>query len=273
MTLLLAAYLMNPDPQSLGGTSDTQVIRVPFDAQRWTLDWSDEFDAGSAPDPKKWDYEEGYLRNNEEQYYTRDRRENARIENGRLIIEARRDNWHGKEVTSASLVTRGRKYFRYGRIEIKAKVPPGRGTWPAFWTLGQNIGEVGWPKCGEIDILEYVGFEPDKVHANVHTDAYNHMKRNGKGNALAVKAPHADFHVYAVEWYPDRLEFFFNDQRYLVYRNEGKGESSWPFDQPHYVILNLAIGGAWGGVQGIDDAIYPARYEVDYVRYYRAAKP
>lgn len=99
------------------------------------------------------------------------------------------------------------------------------------------------------------------------------MKRNGKENALAVKAPHTDFHVYAVEWYPDRLEFFFNGQRYLVYHNEGKGESSWPFDQPHYVILNLAIGGAWGGVQGIDDAIYPARYEVEYVRYYRAAKP
>ncbi|HEY0868013.1 MAG TPA: glycoside hydrolase family 16 protein, partial [Fimbriimonas sp.] len=223
-----------------------------------------------APDPRFWEHEVGYLRNKEAQYYTRDRRENARIENGRLVIEARKDNWEDKPITSASITTRGKKEFLYGRIEARAKVPTGRGTWPAVWTLGTNIREVGWPKCGEIDILENVGFDPSRVHANVHVDAYNHMKGTGKGASTIADKPWKDFHTYAVEWYPDRMEFFFDSLRYFVYRKERDGDDVWPFDKPQYLILNLAIGGAWGGQQGIDESLFPHRFEIDYVRYYKS---
>lgn len=258
----------SPAPQDLSGTSDTTVTKVKFDPNKWQLEWGDEFDKDGLPDPNKWDYEEGYIRNNEAQYYTKGRKENARVENGKLVIEARMDNWNGKKITSASVVSRGKKWMRYGRIEVRAKLPTGRGTWPAIWTLGKNIDQVGWPKCGELDIMENVGFDPDVVHSNVHVDKYNHTKGNGKGNRVPAK-PYADFNVYAVEWWPDRVEFFFNDLRYLVYKNEKLGESSWPFDQDHYLILNLAIGGAWGGSKGVDEALLPHKFEIDYVRYYK----
>lgn len=255
--------------QSLAGKSDTQPTKVPFDTKKWKLVWSDEFNKDGLPDPKKWTYEEGYIRNGEAQYYTKGRSENARIEKGRLIIEARLDNWQGRKITSASLTTEGKQSFLYGRLEARAKVPTGRGTWPAFWTLGENIRQVGWPRCGELDILEYVGFDPNKVHANVHVDAYNHMKGNGRGNNLEAGRPWEVFNTYAVEWYEDRVEFFFNDTRYLVFRKESNDEAVWPFAKPHYAILNLAIGGGWGGAQGIDESLFPHRYEIEYVRYYR----
>lgn len=264
----LCLLTLMADPPTLAGTTDTTIQRIPFDATQWNLEWSDEFDGGPAPDPANWTYEEGYVRNNEAQYYTVDRRENARLENGKLVIEARKDDWNGKPITSASLTTQGKRQFLYGRLEAKLRVPPGKGTWPAFWTLGTNIPEVGWPQCGELDIMEYVGFDPNRLYANVHVGAYNHMKGNGRGGNVELVTPYAKFYTYAVEWYPDRLEFFIDDQRVLVFENENKTDAEWPFDKPQYVIVNLAIGGAWGGAQGIDDAIFPARYEVDYVRYY-----
>ena len=256
-------------PQGLSGKTDTKPTQVKFDASKWNLVWSDEFDKDGAPDPTKWGFEEGYIRNNEAQFYTSNRKENARIENGKLIIEARRDNWNGKKITSASLTTSGKKSFLYGRIEVRAKVPTGKGTWPAAWTLGENISKVGWPKCGEIDIVEYVGMDPLKVHGNIHVETYNHTKNNGRGNNLTVEAPWEKFNVYAVEWYEDRMELFFNDTRYLVVYNEHKDENEWPFVKPQYLILNLAIGGAWGGIQGIDESKFPHLYEIDYVRYYQ----
>jgi beta-glucanase (GH16 family) len=258
--------------QDLGGKSSSAIVKQPFQPERWSLDWADEFDRGVAPDPKFWSHEKGFIRNNEAQFYTEGRRENARIENGRLVIEARKDNWEGNKITSASLVTRGKKPFLYGRIEARAKIPTGRGTWPAIWTLGENVGKVGWPKCGEIDILENVGFDPKKVHANIHVDAYNHMRGTGKGNRMDVGEPWKSFHVYAIEWHPDRIEFFFDDLRYFVFRKEKSEDSVWPFDKPQYLILNLAIGGAWGGQQGIDESLLPHRFEIDYVRHYKAKK-
>lgn len=271
-TLLLCAMasLVPVGGQDLAGSSDQKPVRKPFDASKWRLVWRDEFDKGDGPNQEFWTYEEGYVRNREVQYYTKDRRENARIEKGILILEARKDDWQGRPVTSASIHTSRKRPFLYGRIEARAKVPTGRGTWPAIWTLGENIREVGWPKCGEIDILENVGFDPSKVHANVHTDAYNHTKGNGKGNNIDVGKPWEGFHIYAVEWFPDRIEFFFDDLRYFVYRKESVDPAVWPFAQPHSLKLNLAIGGAWGGSKGVDDAIYPSRFEVDYVRYYEA---
>ena len=263
MTLVSA----NTDaPAGLAGKADSKTEKVPFDPSRWTLTWADEFDRPGAPDSAVWTPEVGYLRNGEKQYYTRDRPENARVENGLLVIEARRDNWNDKPITSASLTTQGKRPFLYGRIAVRAKIPTGRGTWPAIWTLGENVKQAGWPACGEIDIMENVGYDPLKVHANIHCTAYNHMKRTGKGSKITAEAPWSQFHEYSVEWYEDRIEFFFDDTRYFVFRKESGDPAVWPFSKPQYLILNLAIGGNWGGQQGIDDAAFPARYEVDYVR-------
>lgn len=235
----------------------------------WVLVWEDHFDVDGLPDPAVWNYEEGYIRNNEAQYYTRSRLENARIENGYLIIEARKDNWEGKPITSASLHTYGKKSMLYGRIEVRAKLPTGVGTWPAIWMLGNSHQEgIRWPACGEIDIMENVGFDPQVIHANVHTKAYNHSIGTAKGNSIKAEKPWENFHVYAVEWYEDRMEFFFDDERYFVFENEGTGPDVWPFDKPHYLILNLAIGGGWGGQKGIDENIFPQKYYIDYVRVY-----
>lgn len=254
---------------------------------QWKLVWSDEFDKPGLPDPARWDYETGFIRNNEAQYYTRGRTENARVENGMLVIEARKERFSNPnfdssgqpgrrasrsrefaEYTSASLTTRGKASWTYGRIEVRAKLPAGRGTWPAIWTLGADRGS-GWPACGEIDIMEHVGFEPGKIHANVHTQKYNHVKKNGKGSQLSVPDATNAFHLYALEWSPDRLDFFIDDHKYFTYENEKSGSDAWPFDKPEYLILNLAIGGEWGGAKGIDEAIFPQKYYVDFVRVYQ----
>jgi beta-glucanase (GH16 family) len=264
--MMLAAVI---GMQDLGGQSGTQTVKRPFDASKWQLVWADEFSQDGAPNPKDWGYEEGFIRNNEKQYYMRDRRENARVEGGRLIIEARKDGPADRPISSASLTTRGRREFLYGRIEARAKVPTGRGTWPAIWTLGTNIGEADWPRCGELDILEYVGYDPNGLHANVHVDAYNHTKNNGKGRRVERTEPWKKFFVHAVEWTPNKVEFFIDDERILLFEKESDDIAVWPFDKPQYLILNLAIGGAWGGVQGVDESLLPHRFEIDYVRYYK----
>jgi beta-glucanase (GH16 family) len=257
-------------------------------ASDWKLVWSDEFDKPGLPDATKWAYETGFIRNNEQQYYTRERKENARVENGVLVIEARKEHFSNPdfdpaakssgrrnrgrefaEYTSASLTTRGKTNWTGGRIEVRAKLPAGRGTWPAIWTLGANARQVGWPACGEIDIMEFVGQEPGVIHANVHTRKYNHVQKNGKGDQIKIPNASEVFHVYALEWDADHLDFFVDDHKYFTYLNEKSGSDAWPFDKDEYLILNLAIGGAWGGQKGIDDAIFPQQYLIDYVRVYQ----
>lgn len=233
----------------------------------WKLSWSDEFDKPGRPDPTKWGYETGFIRNNESQFYTKDRSENSRVEGGKLIIEARKDNFENHPISSASLHTSGLKEFKYGKFEVRAKLPKGRGTWPAIWMLATDIGQVGWPKCGELDIMEHVGYDPNKVHFNIHCQAYNHVKKTGKGAAIDFPTPE-DWHVYGMEWYPDHIDFFLDGKKSFTYTKERDDIDVWPFDKPHYLIINLAIGGGWGGQQGVDDALFPARYEIDYVRYY-----
>lgn len=232
------------------------------------LVWADEFEYSGRPDSLKWGYETGFVRNREAQYYTRERLQNARVKNGNLIITAIQEEFQGGHYTSASINTRGKYEFTGGRIEVRAKLPHGRGTWPAIWTLGANIGEAGWPACGEIDIMEFVGYEPNVVYANVHTRDYNHAKGSGRGGKLETQKPFEDFHVYAVDWHADRLDFWFDDQLYFSCPRKGEGIGEWPFESPQYLLINLAIGGAWGGQQGIDDSIFPMEYRVDYVRIY-----
>ncbi|HET7218187.1 MAG TPA: glycoside hydrolase family 16 protein [Vicinamibacterales bacterium] len=231
------------------------------------LVWQDEFDQPGLPDSSRWNYEEGLVRNKERQYYTRARSENARVENGALVIEARRERYQGADYTSASLTSRAS--WTYGRIEVRARLPKGRGTWPAIWTLGTNIRDAGWPACGEIDIMEHVGFDPGRIHANIHTSAYNHVQRTNKGNSIAVAAPDEEFHVYSAAWSPAAIEMSVDGQRYFTFAKETGGNAVWPFDNPQYLILNLAIGGSWGGQKGIDDEAFPARFVIDYVRVYR----
>jgi beta-glucanase (GH16 family) len=257
-------------------------------AADWKLVWSDEFDKPGLPDPAKWTYEYGFVRNNEQQFYTRERKENARVENGVLIIEAHKERMKnpayqpedsGKkrrgrgseyaEYTSASVITKGLASWTYGRVEVRAKLPPARGTWPAIWMLGTNINQVGWPACGEIDIMEFVGYNPGVIHANIHTAEYNHVKGTGKGSSIKLPDASEKFNVYAVEWFPDRMDFFVNDKKYFSYSNEKTGDDAWPYDKPHYLILNLALGGTWGGQKGIDESAFPQRFEIDYVRVYQ----
>ena len=232
------------------------------------LVFSDEFDRDGLPDPAKWGYEVGMLRNKELQYYTKDRLENARVEGGNLVITARKEAYGNATCTSASLNTRSTFPFTYGRIEVRAKVPTGRGVWPAIWTLG--VDHETWPACGEIDIMEYVGFDPDRVHATVHTDAFNHVKNTHKGHAHPLPRVADDFHVFAADWTADGITFFVDGVEINRYANDGKGDrATWPFDTPQYLLINLAIGGGWGGAQGVDDAIFPAVYLIDYVRIYQ----
>jgi beta-glucanase (GH16 family) len=252
---------------SSGATTPTPA--APTAPPGWILTWFDEFDGTGLPDPSKWGYEVGFIRSKELQYYTRARPENARLEGGMLVIESRKEAYETAAYTSASLHTKGKAEFLYGRIEVRAKLPTGRGMWPAIWMLGVNIDQVGWPTCGEIDIMENVGFDPNRIYGTVHTQAYNHVAGTAKGANLAIATPWEGFHVYAIEWSSTEIVFVVDEQRYFTFPNEKQGSAKWPFDRPHYLILNTAIGGSWGGQKGIDDGIFPQRYYIDYVRVLR----
>lgn len=241
----------------------------------WTLVWSDEFDKPGLPDAAKWTYEKGFVRNKEAQYYTAGRKENACVEDGKLIIEGRKEEYKGPDgktaqYTAASVTTEGLFETTYGRVEVRAKLPKGRGMWPAIWMLGTNIHSVGWPKCGEIDIMEAVGHEPSKVFATVHWFGVEKGKHASLGGNLPGQAPADGFHVYAVEWFADRMDFYYDQNKYFTYPVDKAGaDDKNPFHKPHYLLMNLAIGGSWGGQKGIDDAVFPQTYEIDYVRIYR----
>ena len=228
------------------------------------------------PDPNKWDYEVGFIRNNELQYYTHARKENARVEGGCLVIEGRKEKYpvggakagakRVADYTSASLITRGKAQWTFGRIEVRAKLPQGKGVWPAIWMLGQKFPSTPWPACGEIDIMEFVGHTPDKVHATVHFRKDG--KHASKGGKLTVERPFDDFHVYAVEWSAKRMDFFFDGRKYFTFDVAYADDAgSNPFLKPQYLLINLALGGSWG--RAMDDAVLPQRYLIDYVRVYQ----
>lgn len=249
-------------------SNDEQVEQKNQEAG-WELVWSDEFNYEGLPDSTKWGYEVGYIRNNEKQYYTKARPENARVEDGHLVIEARKEEYKGYDYTSASLTTRNKAEWKYGKIEVRANLPTGRGMWPAIWMLGTNIDEVGWPACGEIDIMENVGYDPSIVYSTIHTEAYNHTKGTSKGNGMQVFEVWKKFITYSVEWTPEELAFFIGNERYFGFSKESDDPAVWPFDQKFYLIINAAVGGSWGGQEGIDDSIFPQQYLIDYVRVYK----
>ena len=225
--------------------------------------FEDNFATGTRPDANKWTYELGYMRNNEKQFFTNN---NSNIRDGYMIIESRRENTNGFNYTSASVTTRGKFQFTYGTLEIRAQIPATRGSWPAAWLLPVD---GPWPDAGEIDLFENVGYEPDVVHASVHTANKNGANKNRDGATATTKISASDFNVYKLIWTEDKLEFQVNGTTYLTYKNERTGSRDWPFDKPFYLILNNSIGGDWGGLQGIDDASFPCQYIIDYVKVYK----
>ncbi len=251
-----------------------KIMEQTMGGEQWELVWSDEFD-GDQVDESKWTYDVGDWGwgNNELQYYTVNRPENARVENGNLILEARKDDF-GQEWTSARLTTRGKVAFLYGKIEFRAKVPRLKGNWAAGWTLGNTyVDEKDWPYCGEIDILESVGYEVDNetgdgtAHATVHTPAYYFKINNQISSQKDIPNMSGEFHTYAVEWTPTEVKMLVNDEVYYVY-DKIANEKEWPFHIPQNIILNLAIGGGWGGSQGLDPDMTTQEFILDYVRVY-----
>lgn len=242
------------------------------------LVWSDEFDYEGAPNPDLWEYDEGNgcpsfcgWGNNELQYYTNNEK-NVRVADGKLIIEAHKENYEESGYTSAKIKSNN-SAWQYAYIEIKAKLPSGRGTWPAVWMMPETSIYGGWPKSGEIDIMEHVGYDPGVVHGTVHTEAFNHSIGTQVGKQTMVPDFDTDFHVYAMNWTENQIEFFVDGVKYQEFKNNGDGPAAWPFDHPFYLILNVAVGGNWGGAEGVDDAIWPQRMEVDYVRVYEPLAP
>lgn len=240
----------------------------------WKIVWSDEFDDETI-DTSKWTFDIGNWGwgNNELQYYTDNRPENARIEDGALVIEARKNDM-GEDWTSARLTTRGKIAFLHGKIELRAIVPREKGNWAAGWTLGNSyVDELSWPYCGEIDILESVGYEVDNetgdgiAHATVHTPAYYFKINNQISSTKEVKDIANEWHTYSVEWTPTEIKGFVDGEQYYLY-DKNADEKEWPFFDPQNIILNLAMGGGWGGAQGMDTTVVSQKYLVDYVRVY-----
>ena len=246
-------------------------ITITLQAQKRKLVWADEFNYKGLPNSTRWSYDTGSggWGNNELQYYTEKRKENARVEGGKLIIEARKEAYKGAPYTSARLVSKNKGDWTYGRIEVKARLPKGKGMWPAIWMLPTTWEYGGWPASGEIDIMENVGYLPDSVYGSVHTETYNHAIGTQKTKGVKRTDLSKAFHVYAVEWTPEEIRFFVDKEHYLTFKNEHKTSKEWPFDKAFHLLLNIAVGGNWGGKYGVDDTVFPQRMEIDYVRVYQ----
>lgn len=252
--LLMACFLNDAHAQNSG----------------YKLIWKDEFDKDGLPDSTRWNYDVGGggWGNNELQFYTSRRSENARVEKGMLILEARKEKWENRDYTSARLVTKGKGDWKYGKIEVRAKIPKGLGSWPAIWMLGSKT-PLKWPDDGEIDIMEHVGYNYGYVHGSVHTKKFNHVIHTQKTDTVFIKNVADNFHVYGVEWDAETVKVSLDNKVFFEFKNEHTGYDAWPFDSPLYLLLNIAVGGNWGGQKGVDPSIYPIRMEVDYVRVFQ----
>jgi beta-glucanase (GH16 family) len=247
-------------------------VVVPSD---YKLVWSDEFDANGLPDASRWSYDTAMNKagwyNREKQYYSGARPENAMTQDGKLIITARKEqlstqaDWGGQSYTSSRLITQGKAEWTYGFFEIRARLPCGKGTWPAIWMLGS---QGNWPANGELDIMEQVGSDPTKVFSTVHTTSGSGS--NGVGGEDHLTDMCTAFHNYQMLWTESDIRFAVDGKLHATYVNKGIGSGQWPFNAPQFLILNIAIGGDLGGP--VDDSIFPVQMEVDYVRVYQKAK-
>ena len=241
-------------------------------AQKGKLVWAEEFNYKGMPDSTRWKYDLGDgcpnicgWGNNELQFYTR-QPDNVYVKRGKLVIEARRGEKGGEkpQFTSSRLVSK--QDWKYGYIEVRARLPKAVGTWPAIWMLPTDWKYGGWPSSGEIDIMEHVGYDPGVVHGTVHTKAFNHGIGTQKGKQIQVPDFSKKFHRYAIRWSANKIDFYVDDVLYNSFANTGGNFEEWPFDQPFHLLLNIAVGGDWGGKEGVDEAAFPQRMEIDYVR-------
>ena len=265
-----------------GSSAGGDAARSPMEPHRppagYELVFADEFEADGPIDAAKWRFDthrnqQGWY-NNELQYYAADRSENARVADGVLTIEALHEtlapapaDFGGQGYTSARLVSRGEGWI-YGFYEIRAKLPCGRGTWPAIWMLPSDQS-VEWPEGGEIDIMEHVGYEPGVIHNSVHTSAFNFQRGTQRTTSYTVDTACTAFHRYQLLWTPERLVFAVDDAPRFAFEKRRSDRKRWPFDAPMDLLLNIAVGGDWGGRKGVDDAAFPARMRIDYVRVYQ----
>ncbi len=256
-----------------------QTKKVIPSKEKLQLVWADEFDQDGLPNLNNWSYDIGTAcnqpagcgwGNNELQYYTQNRPENAKVRDGKLIITAIKESYkEDRSYTSARLVSKNKGDWKYGKIEIRAKLPAGKGTWPAIWMLSTDWSYGGWPESGEIDIMEHVGYEPDSIYGTIHTKAYNHLNGTQKGGVLYTPKSEQQFQTYILDWKEDQMDWYIDGEKYFTFKNDNTDSKAWPFDQKFHMILNLAVGGNWGGRHGIDESIWPQQMEVDYVRIYQ----
>ena len=254
-------YTVNVIAKSAGGQTISKSIQVTV-AVTLSLAWSDEFDVAGSPDPSKWGYDigGGGWGNNELQYYT-NRTDNAAVSGGTLKITLKKENFSGSLYTSARLLSKDKFSFKYGKIEVKAKLPAGGGTWPAIWMLGNNISSTPWPACGEIDIMEHVGNQLNKIFGTLHHPG--HSGANGDGGSVVNPTATTAFHRYTTEWSANTIRFLVDDAVFYTFTNY----PSLPFNQNFFIILNIAMGGNFGGA--VDPAFSSGAMEIDYVRVYQ----
>lgn len=254
------------------GTTTTTSPTTPTTPVTLTyqLVWSDEFNTDGMPDTTKWGYDVGGngWGNNELEYYTAARQENARVVGGNLVIEARRESMGGRNYTSARMLSKNKAQWTYGKFEIRAKLPKGRGTWPAIWMLAAT-NPLNWPDDGELDIMEEVGFDANNIVGTAHNKLYNGANGKQKSGNVLIKDAQDSFHVYSIEWTGSQVTWYVDGNFYFTYNNPGTGTDSWPYLKDFFMILNLAIGGNWGGQQGVDDSVFPQSMLIDYVRVYQ----
>ncbi len=259
-----------------GGASDGVGPQPTPQPGAWVLSWSDEFDSGSRPDESRWVYDigGGGWGNQELQTYT-NRPDNAGLRDGLLVITARAERFTGpdgiaRDYTSARLKTKDRFAQTYGKFEARIKVPRGQGLWPAFWMLGADIDAVGWPQCGEIDVMEHIGREPTAIHGTLHGPGYSGSGGQGIGATVADGRPIADaFHTFAVEWDPAAIRWYVDGRQYFSRTpSDLPAGTRWVFDHDFFVLLNVAVGGSWPGNPDATTT-FPQEMLVDYVRAYR----
>ncbi len=232
--------------------------------------WQDEFN-GTSLDLTSWGFDVGGSGwgNNELQYYTNNRPENIFLSSGKLIIEAKKESYQGREYTSSRILTKGKKEFTFGRIDIRAKLPVGKGIWPALWMLGKKIDQTSWPACGEIDIMELVGTNPNKVHGTMHWGANTAGHQSYGTNYTLSSGDFSDkFHVYSLVWELDKIEIFMDDISYCKFDKSKVGAAAYPFNEPFFLIFNVAVGGDWPG-SPTAATVFPQQMAVDYVRVFK----
>ena len=265
----ISSLFINCSKKSDGGTTvPVDTTHKPPVVLPYKLVWSDEFNTPGLPDKANWSYDIGGngWGNHELEYYTDSRMENARVENGNLVIEARKEAFGGKAYTSARLLSKTKAQFTYGIFEIRAKIPHGNGTWPAIWTLSAH-DPLTWPQDGEIDIMEAIGSNPNVIYGTCHNQAFHGA--TGKGGTTTIALSPDSFHIYKIEWTADAINWYVDDNNYYTYVNPHNGNDSWPYYNDFFVILNVAVGGDFGGQKGVDDSAFPQKMLVDYVRIYQ----